>query len=86
MRSCLTQVATWTAMSAVAIGALVLQAALDGAPSESDAAIAVAQDLQAALAQAQAQQPDLWTNQERERAVLAVHLAAQHVAAEEMEP
>lgn len=52
---------------------------LDGAPSDLQAEEATAASLRDALAQAQAERPDLWTAQQRARADRAAVLAARQV-------
>lgn len=67
---------TWLAVCAFALAATALPAWLDGGPSEAEAARAVAADLHDALAQAQAERPDLWDEPSRQRARLAAELIA----------
>jgi hypothetical protein len=52
---------------------------LDGAPSDMQAEEATAASLRDALAQAQAERPDLWTPERRARAAAAAGLVARGV-------
>ncbi len=52
---------------------------LDDAPSDAEAEDATAASLRDALAQAQAERPDLWTAERRARAAAAAELVARGV-------
>lgn len=58
----------------------MLDGDLDQAPTEAEVAEAVAADLRDAIAQAQAERPDLWDAEAKARAHAAVVIAAQEAA------
>lgn len=66
----------WLAVCAFALAAMALPVWMDGGPNEAEAAADVAASLHDALAQAQAESPDLWDEASRQRARLAAELIA----------
>lgn len=71
-------VKTWMVAAAFAAAFLCLCAVLDG-PSEAEMAKATAASLRDALAQAQAERPELWTAEQKARASIAAELVAGEV-------
>lgn len=75
-----------TALKACALAAIIAALALmvgpllDGQPSDAEAEAAIAADLRDALAQAQAERPDLWTERDKAQAEAAIAVAAHHTA------
>uniref|UniRef100_A0A193SD11 Uncharacterized protein n=1 Tax=biofilter metagenome TaxID=1070537 RepID=A0A193SD11_9ZZZZ len=77
----------WGAIIFVVLAATVLGPALDTdldpAPTDTDAVADIEADLADAIAQAQADRPDLWDAESKARAHQAIAIAAQGVVADQ---
>ncbi|MGB3068464.1 MAG: hypothetical protein WBC18_07950 [Ottowia sp.] len=77
----------WGAIIGVTLLATVVGPALDDdldpAPTDAQATADVAADLRDAIAQAQAERPDLWDAESKARAHAAIAIAARHTVAKQ---